>query len=111
MPISLAADLDQTAAQSIGQDINILNARTIREIDAGFATLRQMRADAGWEPCVRASKWPRGEIEKSSNAPMLRTREPMRGCARLGKNQPRLSAAIFIDERELPVCLWGLPLA
>src|SRR5262249_4644460 len=22
--------------------------------------------------------------------------------------QPRLSAAIFVDERELPVCLWGL---
>jgi putative ABC transport system substrate-binding protein len=36
----------QTAAQSIGQDIEILNARTIREIDAAFATLAQMRADA-----------------------------------------------------------------
>jgi putative ABC transport system substrate-binding protein len=36
----------QTAAQSIGQDINILNALTIRDIDAAFATLAQMRADA-----------------------------------------------------------------
>jgi putative ABC transport system substrate-binding protein len=36
----------QTAAQSVGQDINILNARTIRDIDAAFATLAQMRADA-----------------------------------------------------------------
>jgi putative ABC transport system substrate-binding protein len=36
----------QTAAQSIGQEINILNARTIRDIDAAFATLGQMRADA-----------------------------------------------------------------
>jgi putative ABC transport system substrate-binding protein len=36
----------QSAAQSIGQDIEILNARTIREIDAAFATLAQMRADA-----------------------------------------------------------------
>jgi putative ABC transport system substrate-binding protein len=36
----------QAAAQSIGQDINILNARTIRDIDAAFATLAQMRADA-----------------------------------------------------------------
>jgi putative ABC transport system substrate-binding protein len=36
----------QTAAQSIGQDINILNARSIRDIDAAFATLAQMRADA-----------------------------------------------------------------
>jgi putative ABC transport system substrate-binding protein len=36
----------RAAAQSIGQDINILNARTIRDIDAAFATLAQMRADA-----------------------------------------------------------------
>ena len=36
----------QAAAQSIGQDIPILNARTIRDIDAAFATLVQMRADA-----------------------------------------------------------------
>jgi ABC-type uncharacterized transport system substrate-binding protein len=36
----------QTAARSIGQDINILNARSIRDIDAAFATLAQMRADA-----------------------------------------------------------------
>jgi putative tryptophan/tyrosine transport system substrate-binding protein len=34
------------AAQSIGQDVKILNARTIRDIDAAFATLAQMRADA-----------------------------------------------------------------
>src|SRR5215472_15352667 len=36
-----------------------------------------IRTVLGWEPFVRASKWPRGEIEKSSNAPMLRTREPI----------------------------------
>src|SRR5262249_44497976 len=36
----------QTAARSVGQDINILNAHTIRDIDAAFATLAQMRADA-----------------------------------------------------------------
>jgi putative tryptophan/tyrosine transport system substrate-binding protein len=36
----------QTAARSVGQEINILNARTIRDIDAAFATLAQMRADA-----------------------------------------------------------------
>jgi putative ABC transport system substrate-binding protein len=30
----------------VGQDINILNAHTIRDIDAAFATLAQMRADA-----------------------------------------------------------------
>jgi putative ABC transport system substrate-binding protein len=36
----------QTAAHSVGQDINILNASTIRDIDAGFAKLAQMRADA-----------------------------------------------------------------
>jgi putative ABC transport system substrate-binding protein len=35
----------QTAARSVGQDINILNARTIREIDAAFGTLAQMHAD------------------------------------------------------------------
>jgi putative tryptophan/tyrosine transport system substrate-binding protein len=36
----------QSAARSVGQDISILNARTIRDIDATFATLVQMRADA-----------------------------------------------------------------
>jgi putative ABC transport system substrate-binding protein len=36
----------QAAARSVGQDINILNASTIRDIDAGFAKLVQMRADA-----------------------------------------------------------------
>jgi putative tryptophan/tyrosine transport system substrate-binding protein len=36
----------RTAVQSVGQDINVLNAGTIREIDAAFATLVQMRADA-----------------------------------------------------------------
>jgi putative ABC transport system substrate-binding protein len=36
----------QTAARSVGQEINILNARTIRDIDAAFATLAQVRADA-----------------------------------------------------------------
>jgi putative tryptophan/tyrosine transport system substrate-binding protein len=36
----------QTAARSVGQDINILNAHTIRDIDAAFAALAQMRADA-----------------------------------------------------------------
>ncbi len=36
----------QTAARSVGQEIAILNARTIRDIDAAFSTLAQMRADA-----------------------------------------------------------------
>jgi putative ABC transport system substrate-binding protein len=36
----------QAAARSVGQDINILNASTIRDIDAAFARLAQMRADA-----------------------------------------------------------------
>jgi putative ABC transport system substrate-binding protein len=36
----------QTAARSVGQEVTILNARTIRDIDAAFATLAQMRADA-----------------------------------------------------------------
>jgi putative ABC transport system substrate-binding protein len=36
----------QTAARSVGQEINILNASTIREIDAAFAKLAQMHADA-----------------------------------------------------------------
>ena len=36
----------QAAARSVGQDINILNASTIRDIDAAFAKLVQMRADA-----------------------------------------------------------------
>jgi putative tryptophan/tyrosine transport system substrate-binding protein len=36
----------QTAARNVGREINILNASTIRDIDAAFATLAQMRADA-----------------------------------------------------------------
>jgi putative ABC transport system substrate-binding protein len=36
----------QAAARSAAQDINILNASTIRDIDAAFAKLVQMRADA-----------------------------------------------------------------
>jgi putative ABC transport system substrate-binding protein len=36
----------RSAAASIGREIVILNASTIAEIDAAFATLRQMRADA-----------------------------------------------------------------
>jgi ABC-type uncharacterized transport system substrate-binding protein len=36
----------QTAARSVGQEINVLNASTIRDIDAAFAKLVQMRADA-----------------------------------------------------------------
>jgi putative tryptophan/tyrosine transport system substrate-binding protein len=36
----------QAAARSTGQQIDILNASTIREIDAAFARLAQMRADA-----------------------------------------------------------------
>jgi putative ABC transport system substrate-binding protein len=36
----------QTAARSVGQEINILNASTIRDIDTAFAKLAQMRADA-----------------------------------------------------------------
>jgi putative ABC transport system substrate-binding protein len=36
----------QAAARGAGQDINILNASTIRDIDVAFAKLVQMRADA-----------------------------------------------------------------
>jgi putative ABC transport system substrate-binding protein len=36
----------QGAARSIGQDVNILNAGTIRDIDAAFAALVELRADA-----------------------------------------------------------------
>ena len=36
----------QTAANSLGQKIAILNASAIRDIDAAFARLAQMRADA-----------------------------------------------------------------
>jgi putative ABC transport system substrate-binding protein len=36
----------QTAARGIGQEITIVNARSIREINAAFATLAQMRAEA-----------------------------------------------------------------
>jgi putative ABC transport system substrate-binding protein len=36
----------QAAARSVGQEINILNASTIRDIEAAFATLAQIRADA-----------------------------------------------------------------
>ena len=36
----------QTAAHSIGQEITVLNAGTIREIDQAFAKLVQMHADA-----------------------------------------------------------------
>jgi putative ABC transport system substrate-binding protein len=36
----------QTAARSVGQEITVLNASTIRDIEAAFATLAQMRADA-----------------------------------------------------------------
>jgi putative tryptophan/tyrosine transport system substrate-binding protein len=36
----------QAAARSIGQEVTILNARTIRDIDAAFTMLAQMRADA-----------------------------------------------------------------
>jgi putative ABC transport system substrate-binding protein len=36
----------QAAARNVGQEITILNARTIREIDAAFATLAQMRDTA-----------------------------------------------------------------
>ena len=36
----------QTAARSVGQEINILNASTSRDIDAAFAKLVQVRADA-----------------------------------------------------------------
>ncbi len=35
----------QTVARSVGREINILNAGTIREIDAAFARLVQVRAD------------------------------------------------------------------
>jgi putative tryptophan/tyrosine transport system substrate-binding protein len=36
----------QTAAHNVGQEITVLNASTIRDIDAAFARLVQMRADA-----------------------------------------------------------------
>ena len=36
----------QTAARSIGEEITILNASTIRDIDVAFARLVEMRADA-----------------------------------------------------------------
>jgi putative ABC transport system substrate-binding protein len=36
----------QAAAHSVGTQVDILNASTIREIDAAFARLAQMRADA-----------------------------------------------------------------
>jgi putative ABC transport system substrate-binding protein len=36
----------QAAARSIGHEVTILNAGTIRDIDAAFAMLAQMRADA-----------------------------------------------------------------
>jgi putative ABC transport system substrate-binding protein len=36
----------QAAARSVGQEITILNASTIRDVDAAFARLVQMRADA-----------------------------------------------------------------
>ena len=36
----------QTAAHSIGEEITVLNASTIRDIDQAFAKLVQMRADA-----------------------------------------------------------------
>jgi putative ABC transport system substrate-binding protein len=40
------ADDTRAAARSVGQEITILNASTIGEIDAAFARLAQMRADA-----------------------------------------------------------------
>lgn len=36
----------QAAAHTIGKEIKIVNARTVREINAAFAELAQMRADA-----------------------------------------------------------------
>ena len=43
----------QAAARNVGQEITILNARTIREIDAAFVTLAQMRgAHAGREATI-----------------------------------------------------------
>jgi putative tryptophan/tyrosine transport system substrate-binding protein len=36
----------QTAARNVAREINILNASTIRDIDAAFATLAQIRTDA-----------------------------------------------------------------
>jgi putative tryptophan/tyrosine transport system substrate-binding protein len=36
----------QIAARNVGQQVNFLNASTIREIDAAFARLAQMRVDA-----------------------------------------------------------------
>jgi putative ABC transport system substrate-binding protein len=49
-PGSLNAEIQvndiQTAARSVGQQIDILNASTIRDIDAAFARLAQMRVGA-----------------------------------------------------------------
>jgi putative ABC transport system substrate-binding protein len=49
-PNSLNAEIQvndiQTAARSVGQQIDILNAGTIRDIDVAFARLAQMHADA-----------------------------------------------------------------
>ena len=36
----------RSAARGVGQEIVVLNASTVRDIDAAFATLAQMRADA-----------------------------------------------------------------
>src|SRR5271166_4025141 len=36
----------QAAARAIGQNVTILKAGTVRDIDAAFASLAQMRADA-----------------------------------------------------------------
>ena len=36
----------QSGARGVGQEIVVLNASTVRDIDAAFATLAQMRADA-----------------------------------------------------------------
>jgi putative ABC transport system substrate-binding protein len=44
--VEVQVDDIQAAARSIGQEVTILNARTIRDIDAAFAKLGQMRADA-----------------------------------------------------------------
>ena len=44
--VEVQVDDIQAAARSIGQEVTILNARTIRDIDAAFAMLAQMPADA-----------------------------------------------------------------
>jgi putative ABC transport system substrate-binding protein len=46
IPAEIQVSDIQTAARSVGQEITVLNASTIRDVDAAFARLVQMRAGA-----------------------------------------------------------------